>query len=158
MIRFTQHVWQDENGAPHVNWRGNVKHVQGEQDAHFTDFSEALSFMQAELRAITEESVRAFKPQQASAGMQEGMKIWEDVTKRYTSLWMEAWQKSMSGAQQIREQVDETLKKNAALLPELNNPFSMADQIRKLKAENEDLRKRIAALEQPLTRKPDATD
>ena len=31
MLRFTQEMWRDMQGEPHIRWRGHIRHVQGDQ-------------------------------------------------------------------------------------------------------------------------------
>lgn len=55
MVRFTQKIY-DENGESKVQWRGNVSHVQGGEDQNFTDFKDAVSFIQQRLADLTMEA------------------------------------------------------------------------------------------------------
>ncbi len=52
MVRFTQKIY-DENGESKVQWRGNVSHVQGGEDLNFSDFNEAMVFIQEHLADLT---------------------------------------------------------------------------------------------------------
>ncbi|MGB6154234.1 MAG: hypothetical protein WBG48_19790 [Pricia sp.] len=55
MVRFTQKIY-DESGESKVQWRGNISHVQGGEDYNFTDFNEAVSFIQKRLAELTIEA------------------------------------------------------------------------------------------------------
>ncbi len=55
MVRFTQKIF-DENGESKVQWRGNVSHVQGGEDINFTDFNDAVGFIQQHLANLTMEA------------------------------------------------------------------------------------------------------
>ncbi len=55
MVRFTQKIY-DENGESKVQWRGNVSHVQGGEDQNFSDFKEAVAFIQQRLADLTIEA------------------------------------------------------------------------------------------------------
>jgi len=55
MMRFTQKIY-DENGESKVQWRGNVSHVQGGEDVNFTDFNDAVAFIQEHLTNLTMEA------------------------------------------------------------------------------------------------------
>ncbi len=52
MVRFTQKIF-DENGESKVQWRGNVSHVQGGEDLNFSDFKDAVAFIQGHLNDLT---------------------------------------------------------------------------------------------------------
>ncbi len=55
MVRFTQKIY-DEDGEPKVQWRGNVSHVQGGEDLNFSDFKDAVAFIQQHLTELTQEA------------------------------------------------------------------------------------------------------
>ncbi len=55
MVRFTQKIY-DENGESRVQWRGNVSHVQGGEDLNFSDFNDAVTFIQEHLTDLTREA------------------------------------------------------------------------------------------------------
>ncbi len=55
MVRFTQKIY-DEHGESKVQWRGNVSHVQGGEDINFTDFNDAVGFIQQHLANLTMEA------------------------------------------------------------------------------------------------------
>ena len=38
MLRFTQKIFNSESGEPQVQWRGNIRHVQGGEEKRFSDF------------------------------------------------------------------------------------------------------------------------
>ena len=52
MVRFTQKIY-DEAGESKVQWRGNVSHVQGGEDLNFSDFKDAVNFIQQHLTELT---------------------------------------------------------------------------------------------------------
>ena len=57
MVRFNQKIY-DENGESKVQWRGNVSHVQGGDDKNFTDFNDAVTFIQGHLEELTIEATK----------------------------------------------------------------------------------------------------
>ncbi|MEX1018348.1 MAG: hypothetical protein WDZ49_01740 [Litorilinea sp.] len=46
VLRFKQQVRHDADGAPHVEWRGHIRHVQHDAEMCFTELHEAIEFMQ----------------------------------------------------------------------------------------------------------------
>ena len=55
MMRFTQKIYE-EHGESKVQWRGNVSHVQGGEDLNFSDFKDAVAFIQEHLTDLTREA------------------------------------------------------------------------------------------------------
>lgn len=56
MVRFNQIIFEDK-GESKVQWRGKVSHVQGGDDQSFSDFNDAVKFIQAFPR---EKRIRSF--------------------------------------------------------------------------------------------------
>ncbi len=53
MVRFNQQIFE-ENGESNVQWRGKISHVQDGDEKRFSDFNDALLFMQNKLAELTE--------------------------------------------------------------------------------------------------------
>lgn len=111
LLRFTQDMWQDENGEPKVQWRGNIHHVQGDEEIPFTDFTEALLFMQKQLQDLT---LQAFPT--ADAKMQEKMlaesfKLWEQFAANYSKMLFQAMEQTIQRSQEIQHQVGDAFMK-----------------------------------------------
>ena len=52
MMRFTQNIYE-EDGESKVQWRGNVSHIQSGEDLNFSDFKDAVGFIQQHLTDLT---------------------------------------------------------------------------------------------------------
>lgn len=57
MVRFNQKIYE-EKGESKIQWRGNVSHVQGGEDKNFTDFNDAVLFIQQHLEGLTKEATK----------------------------------------------------------------------------------------------------
>lgn len=83
VLRFTQDAWEEPREGRRLRWRGHIRHVQGDAEAHFTDFADAVAFMQAELARLTLASV-ADAPERERAGLlQDSLQIWERFASDY---------------------------------------------------------------------------
>ena len=49
MLRFTQKIFHSDNGEPQIQWRGNIRHVQGGDETRFSEFDEVVTFIQSKL-------------------------------------------------------------------------------------------------------------
>ncbi|MEW6230939.1 MAG: hypothetical protein AB1566_01345 [Chloroflexota bacterium] len=45
ILRFTREALEESWGQPQAAWRGLIRHVQGDQEQHFTRFADAVDFM-----------------------------------------------------------------------------------------------------------------
>lgn len=57
LVRFTQRLFE-ENEETKVQWLGNVSHVQGNKDMNFSDFTDAVKFIQDELEKLGREATK----------------------------------------------------------------------------------------------------
>ena len=53
VIRFTQKIFENKKGEPEVQWRGNVRHVQGGDEIRFSKFEDVTTFVQNKLAELT---------------------------------------------------------------------------------------------------------
>ena len=44
VLRFNQKVFQTDDGESQVQWRGNIRHVQGGDEKRFSEFDEVVQF------------------------------------------------------------------------------------------------------------------
>lgn len=80
VLRFTQDFWEDTQGDPRIEWRGSIRHVQSDEEHHFTDFTEAIAFIQQSLMKLTLESIQNNAPQKASALQRLSKSLEESTT------------------------------------------------------------------------------
>ena len=52
MVRFNQQIFE-ENEEAKIQWRGKITHVQDGEEKRFSDFNDALVFMQNKLASLT---------------------------------------------------------------------------------------------------------
>ena len=74
MVRFNQIIFEDK-GESKVQWRGKVSHVQGGEDQSFSDFNDAVTFIQQKLADLTLEATK------------EQMTWFADLEKNETGIW-----------------------------------------------------------------------
>jgi len=111
VIRFTQHVWKDQMEEPHMQWRGHIRHVQGDQDASFTDLNEALSFIRDHLDQLTMEAAAGESQSKQELLMGESFKLWEGLTSSYAEMMKEAFQRTFNQSDALKGEVDEAIER-----------------------------------------------
>ena len=57
VLRLSQKIFENEEGEPHVEWRGNIRHVQSGEETRFTNFEDAQIFVQQTLTDMTIKAV-----------------------------------------------------------------------------------------------------
>lgn len=112
VLRFSQDLWREAGGQPRVRWRGHIRHVQGDAEARFTDFSDAVSFMQRQLAQLTLDSVAQDDAAGQAQALSESFQVWETVTEGYRDLWLGAVRAAADGTQAMRRQVGQQLERS----------------------------------------------
>ncbi|HRA20468.1 MAG: hypothetical protein ACH37Z_09940 [Anaerolineae bacterium] len=111
VLRFSQDLWREAGGQPRVRWRGHIRHVQGDAETRFTDFSDAVAFMQRQLAQLTLESVAQDDAQGQAQALSESYQVWEKVTEGYRDVWLGAIRTAMDGTQAMRRQVGQQMER-----------------------------------------------
>lgn len=111
VLRFSQDLWREAGGQPRVRWRGHIRHVQGDAETRFTDFSDAVAFMQRQLAQLTLESVAQDDAQGQAQALSESFQLWEKVTEGYRDVWLGAIRTAVDGTQAMRRQVGQQLER-----------------------------------------------
>ena len=68
MIRFTQKIYESEEGKANVQWRGKISHVQSGDNQGFVKFERAVDFMQEHLGNVTQSNIED-KPKKEQEGI-----------------------------------------------------------------------------------------
>lgn len=161
VLRFTQELWQDANGEPHVRWRGHIRHVQGQNEGRFTDFAEAVAFMQHHLTELTAETLSdgSNGADQEERVFRESFKLWEQFASSYTDLMSKAIEQSIKQSEVFKEQVDEV--KTQALKPWFfygqsnQKQTEILDALEDLQAQIQTLTERVSDLDAAIKQKND---
>lgn len=78
MVRFHQQIFE-ENGESKIQWRGKVTHVQDGDEKRFSDFKDALAFMQQKLNILTEEATKHQSSEEQENILQKSLSMWKTI-------------------------------------------------------------------------------
>ncbi len=95
MVRFNQKIFE-ENGETEIQWRGKISHIQGGDYQSFTDFNEALTFMQEKLASLTKEATKHQPEEEQDGILKKSFSMWKTIRD--------------VGPQFIKETIKETIK------------------------------------------------
>jgi len=110
VLRFTQDLWKDDGGDPRVEWRGHIRRVQDGEELRFTDITEAMTFIQNSLLDVTMNAVPKEDKGYREKAMRESLKLWEKFAESYTTLFVEAMQRSVKQSEVFQKQVTEAVE------------------------------------------------
>jgi len=121
VIRFTQKLYQDEADETQVQWRGNIRHVQGGEEKRFSDFSKAMEFIQEKLAMLTLESLE-HKPKEEQDGiLTKSFNLWKKVALDAPKLVIQTIKDPRGQVEQLQNQVKDVIEQNIENIePEIN--------------------------------------
>jgi len=109
MIRFTQHIWRDPQDEPQVQWRGQINHVQGDDELAFTDLTEALEFIQRQLTQLTMDATASDAKKDQDKVLDKSYILWEQFAKTYSNMVFDAMRQTMNQSEALKGQMDEVM-------------------------------------------------
>ncbi|MCI0422650.1 MAG: hypothetical protein L0312_26095 [Acidobacteria bacterium] len=152
VLRMTQDLWQDAQGEPHVQWRGQIRHVQDEDEASFTDFADAVTFIQGHLTKLTLDNLSGGTNMEQEKVLRESFKLWEQFASTYNKMMFEAMEKTIQQSEAIKQQMDQAVERSMKTwkLPAAANPAEILAALDKLSAQVEALTEKVVGLEKSL--------
>jgi len=107
VIRFTQKIYQSDEGEPQVQWRGNIRHVQGGEEKRFADFQKAMNFIQGKLKDLTVSATEDKTPEEQKGILEKSFSLWKKVAKDAPKMVLETIKDPKKGVAQIQQQLTE---------------------------------------------------
>ena len=157
VMRFAQHIWEDQ-GEPHVQWRGKIRHVQGDEEIVFTDLTEALQFIQNHLTQLTINATSGKSPAERDKFLQESFKLWEHFAVTYSNMMFDAMERTFKQSEAARMQMGAAFEKafQAWQLPQgerkPNTEDEIIEVIDQLGGQVKALEEKVVMLEEKLSR------
>lgn len=78
MVRFNQQIFE-ENGESNVQWRGKISHIQDGDEKRFSDFNDALTFMQTKLEKLTKEATNHESSDKQENILEKSISVWKTI-------------------------------------------------------------------------------
>lgn len=123
VIRFTQKVFKNEKNEPQVQWRGNIRHVQGGDEKRFSEFEDVVKFIQAKLGDLTLQAMEGKSVEDQKGILAKSFDLWKkmaiDTPKMVIDTLIDPKEKVAQLQNQINqfgatitEKVEEKIKEN----------------------------------------------
>lgn len=110
VLRFTQKIYNNDQGEPQVQWRGNIRHVQDGAEKRFTDFEDAITFVQQKLSDLTLQAVEHHTPEEQKGILAKSFDIWKKMTADAPKLVLDSLKDPRKQVANIQEQVHNQLQ------------------------------------------------
>jgi hypothetical protein len=132
VVRFVREASEEQQ----ARWRGVVKHVQSNTEASFSQFSEALAFMQGYVNEIAQSSFEETARMGGAFGdpsaygtnpFAETTRLWGEYMPRYTQMMMDSMNEAMATSADMAKPVEEMMESTMSAwgMPVMSKP---ADQ------------------------------
>lgn len=107
VLRFTQKIFETDDGEQNVQWRGNVKHVQGDDEKRFTEFEDAVGFMQEKLTDLTIKGIEDKSPKEQKGILAKNFELWKKMTMESQKLVFDVIKDPKKQLAQMQTQVSQ---------------------------------------------------
>lgn len=107
VLRFTQKIYKTEDGEQNVQWRGNIKHVQGDDERRFTQYEDAVEFMQEKLADLTIQGIENKSPKEQKGILAKNFELWKKMTVDSPKLVLDALKDPKKQIAQVQAQVSQ---------------------------------------------------
>jgi len=108
MVRFNQKIFE-ENGEPKIQWRGKISHVQGGSDTNFSDFNDALVFMQQKLAELTNEATEGESEEHREGLLEKSFSMWKTMKEVGPKMIMETIKDPKKQISNIQDQIQDQI-------------------------------------------------
>lgn len=105
MLRFTQKIFQNEKGEPQVQWRGNIRHVQGGDEKRFGKFDDAINFMQSKLAEMTIQQMEDKSPEEQKGILSKSFDLWKKMALTAPKVVMETIKDPKAQVEKIQSEI-----------------------------------------------------
>ena len=152
VVRFTQHLWEDPQEEPHVQWRGRIRHVQSDQEANFSDLNEVLTFMRHHLTQLTLDATEGKNKTEREKVLGESFKLWEELASSYSEMVSDAMLQAYRQSESFKAEVDAAIAKSLQAWgsPVKSERAAIAEAVEKIDTQIQDLANKIEALEEAM--------
>jgi hypothetical protein len=145
VLRFVREMGEDQQ----ARWRGIIKHVQGDSESHFSQFSEAMEFMQAHVNEVILATFDGGKKATEENPFLETARLWGEWMPRYTRLMMDSMNEAASGNSTLAQQMEKTMAATMSMwgVPTQQDQARSAEILEKMTAQVADLTAKLEKLE-----------
>jgi hypothetical protein len=105
VLRFTQKIYQNEENEAQVQWRGHIRHVQGDAEKYFRDFEEVMAFVQEKLSDLTLQAVAEKSPEEQKGILSKSLDLWKKVASDAPRLVRESIKDPRKQVAHLQEQM-----------------------------------------------------
>ncbi len=132
VLRFTQKIFEDEQGESHVQWRGHIRHVQGGEEQRFSEFGEVVDFIQSQLAKLTIQAMQDKSSTEQESILSKSFDLWKRMSATYPKMILDTIKDPKSQLKSVQDQIQDQVSQvseaiGQGLDPNAWKPASKAD-------------------------------
>lgn len=107
VLRFTQKIFQNEQKESEIQWRGNIRHVQGGEEKRFSEFKDVVNFIQEKLADLTIQAMEEKSPEEQKGILSKSFDLWKRMSLTYPKMVIDTLKDPKAGVEQIQDEVNQ---------------------------------------------------
>ncbi len=147
VIRFTQKIFQTEEGDPQVQWRGNIRHVQGGDEQRFSEFEEVVQFIQNKLAELTIQAIGDKSPEEQKGILSKSFDLWKKMASSAPRIVLETIKDPKKQVAQIQDQIQDQI---SHLKDEFGEKLDLDTWMRSSKSDHLDLVRKMEKMSEEI--------
>jgi len=109
MLRFTQKIFENETGESQIQWRGNIRHVQGGDEKRFSEFDEVVKFIQSKLQDLTIQAMEDKTPEEQKGILSKSFDLWKRMASEAPKMVLDTIKDPKKQVAQIQDQIQDQI-------------------------------------------------
>lgn len=143
MLRFTQKIFQNDEGESQVQWRGNIRHVQGGDEKRFSEFDEVVAFIQSKLTDLTIEAMEDKSPEEQKGILSKSFDLWKKMAVEGPKMMLETLKDPKKQVEHFQDQIQEQISQ---VKDELGQKLEIDSWMRASKSDYNEILKKLEEL------------
>ena len=102
-------IFNNESGESQVQWRGQIRHIQGGEEQRFSEFSEVIEFVQDKLSELTLQAMEDKTPEEQKNIITKSLNLWKKVASTAPKRLMDTIKDPKAQVVHLQEQIQEQI-------------------------------------------------
>jgi type II secretory pathway component GspD/PulD (secretin) len=149
VVRFTQHLWKDQQGEPQVQWRGRIRHVQSDEEVNFSDLEKVLTFIRQHLTQLTLEAMEGKDKTEREKVLEKSFGLWEELATTYSKMVSDAMVQTFRQSESFKTDIDTAVARALQTWqsPEEYDKAAIAEAVENINIQVQALARKLEMLE-----------
>jgi polyhydroxyalkanoate synthesis regulator phasin len=143
MLRFTQKIFESEKGEPQIQWRGNIRHVQGGDEKRFSEFDDVVAFIQSKLQDLTIQAMEDKTPEEQKGILSKSFDLWKKMATEAPKLVMDTIKDPKKQVAHIQGQIQDQI---SHVKEEIGHKLDLDSWLNSTKSDSRHIMEKLEAL------------